>query len=224
MRLLYAAMSLAATVCWQPAPLIAANAPAASAPFYLGSSVGAVRVINGFTGRTEATIKSPGGRTWYACGAAEDDRTFLLCTQDKYYELRLANDGTPRWLTAPADIPVAARNTGNGNPLFAVSPDVFNPVITPDGSTIIAAAWTSELHAELAEFSARTGRLIAVLMPSIGMPGQGFPCQALWTDPSGSHLIAYCGVPGVANDAHFTSVDLHIPNTSGTTYAYTVVW
>ena len=65
-----------------------------------------------------------GHTTWYPCGAAPDDRTFLLCGTDQYDELRLGNDGKPQWRSAPADIPVAARNTGsNGDPEFAVSPD-----------------------------------------------------------------------------------------------------
>ena len=64
-----------------------------------------------------------GHTTWYPCGAAPDDRTFLLCGTHQYEELRLGDDGNPQWTSAPADIPVAARNTGgNGDPEFAVSP------------------------------------------------------------------------------------------------------
>ena len=100
---------------------------------------------------------------------------------------------------------------------------VFNPVITPDGSRVVAAAWTSFNVAELAEFSARTGRLLAVLIPAASMPGHGSPCQVLWTDPSGAHLIAYCGTPGVINGTRFTLVHLHIPDTSGTDFAG-VLW
>lgn len=311
----------------------AASAPAASAPFYLegwqGTGPLAVSVINGFTGQAEAAIAAPkdagsfpwmgGNRTWYPCGAAPDDRTFLLCDTDQYYELRLGDDGKPQSMTAPADIPVAARNTGsNGDPEFAISPDrrlaavatatrgimvlslvtgatrswtipsadgyatglswagvrylafqfwphprdndaggvrvldtqsaataalaasrliisnerklaggisgVFNPVITPDGSKVVAAAWTGFMVAELTEFSARTGRLIAVLMPAARMPGHGSPCQVLWTDPSGAHLIAYCGTPGVINGTRFTPVHLHVPGTSGTDYTGVLLW
>jgi hypothetical protein len=279
-----------------------------------------VSVINGFTGQADAAIAAPHGagsfpwvgrRTWYPCGAAPDDRTFLLCGTHQYWELRLGDDGKPQPMSAPADIPVAARNTGNGDPEFAVSPDrrqaavttatgimvlslvtgatrswtissadgyatglswagdrylafqfwsqprdsdvggvrvldtgsaataaltasrliisnerklaggisgVFNPVITPDGSKVVVAAWTSFNVAELAEFSARTGRLLAVLVPAAPMPGHGSPCQVLWTDPSGSHLIAYCGTAGVVNGTRFTPVHLHVPDTSGTDF------
>jgi hypothetical protein len=303
-----------------------ADAPAASAPFYLeawqGSGPLAVSVVNIFTGHVEATIAAPkdagsfpwmgGHRTWYPCGAAPDDRTFLLCDTDQYYELWLGDDGKPQSMSAPADIPVAARNNGsNGEPGFAVSPGarlaavttvtgaimvlslvtgatrswtipsgdgyatslswagdryvafqftsqsadsdaggvrlldtrsaataaltasrliignagkpaggglsgVFNPVITPDGSKIVAAVWTGFIVAELAEFSARTGRLIAVLIPPVHMPGHGSPCQVLWTDTSGAHLMAYCGTTGVVNGTRFTPVHLYVPDTSGT--------
>jgi hypothetical protein len=313
----------------------AASAPAASAPFYLGdyleggnTATPAVEVINGFTGHVEATIAAPHGAgslswargrpVWGPCGAAPDDRTFLLCGASQYWELRLGDDGKPQSMTGPADIPVAARNTGNGGPEFAVSADrrlaaditgtggimvlslvtgatrswtipsadgyptgvswagdryvafgfvsqsvdsdaggvrvldtsstataalaasrlvisnegklaggitgVFNPVVTPDGSKVVAAAWTGFNVAELAEFSAQTGRLLAVLMPAAHMPGSGNPCQVLWTDLSGAHLIAYCGTGGVVNGTRFTPVNLHVPNTSGIDFNTAVVW
>jgi hypothetical protein len=336
---LLVALSLAcssAAASPQAAGTTAAGAPASSAPFYLepylvrGSvSTPAVRVIDGFTGRVEATIAAPAGvgswswnpgrPVWYPCGAAPDDRTFLLCGARQYWELRLGDNGKPQRMSAPANIPVAARNNGsNGNPEFAVSADrrlaavttvtggimvlslvtgatrtwtipaadgsatslswaggrylafqftsqsgdsdaggvrvldtrsaataalkasrlvisnerklaggitgVFNPVITPDGSKIVAAAWKGFNVAELAEFSAQTGHLIAVLIPAASMPGHGNPCQALWTDTSGSHQIAYCGTGGVVNGTRFTPVNLHLPNTSGITYTGELVW
>jgi hypothetical protein len=330
MRPLLAALLLAGVLGCQSAGPAAASTPPPSAPFYLeaylvGGSVTTpgVRVINGFTGQVEASIAAPkdagswpwnpGRPVWYPCGAAPDDRTFLLCGADQYYELRLRNDGKPQPMSAPADIPVAARNNGsNGNPVFAVSSGarlaavttatggimvlslvtgatrswtipsadgyatglswagdryvafgfvspsgehdaggvrvldtrsaataaltasrliisnerklaggisgVFNPVITPDGSKILAAAWTGFNVAELAEFSARTGQRLAVLTPAASMPGHGFPCQVLWTDLSGAHLIAYCGTAGVVNGTRFTPVNLHLPDTSGTAF------
>jgi hypothetical protein len=311
----------------------AADASAASAPFYLaawqGSGPQAVSVIDGFTGHKEAAIAAPkdagsfpwmGGRkTWYPCGAAPDDRTFLLCGTKQYYVLRLGNNGKPQPMSSPADIPAAARNDGsNADPEFAVSPDrrlaavttstggimalslvtgvtrswtipaadgsatslswagdryvafqfsaqsrdrdaggvrvldtrsaataalaasrlvissehklaggitgVFNPVITPDGSKVVAAAWTGNYIAELAEFSARTGRLTAVLTPPAQMPGHGSPCLVLWTDTSGSHLITYCVNSGVVTGTRFTPVHLYVPDTSGISFNELVVW
>ncbi len=88
----------------------------------------------------------------------------------------------------------------------------------------MAAARTRFQVAELAEFSARTGQLIAVLIPAASMPGHGSPCQVLWTDPPGAHLIAYCGTAGVLNGTRFTPVHLHIPDTSGTDYTGVLLW
>jgi hypothetical protein len=328
---LLAALLLAGCANAAPPPRLAgtatASAQAASAPFYLDGGWATVSVINGFTGQVEATIAAPPGAgslswdpghpVWGPCGAAPDDRMFLLCGASQYWVLRLGDNGKPQSMTGPADIPVAARNTGNGGPQFAVSADrrfaaditdsgnimvlslvtgavrswaippgdgdaeslswagdryvafqftanslaplsldsdagvrvldtgstataalaasrlvistegtlaggitgVFNPVITPDGSKIVAAAWTGFQVVELAEFSAQTGRLLAVLIPAAPMPGHGYPCQALWTDLSGAHLIAYCdGTGGVVNGTRFTPVNLHVPNTSGIDY------
>ncbi len=314
---------------------VPASAPAASAPFYLAgyleggnTATPAVEVINGFTGQVEATIAAPHGvgslswdpgrPVWGPCGAAPDDRTFLLCGASQYWELRLGDDGKPQSMTGPANIPAAARNNGsNGGPDFAVSADrrfaadstgtgimvlslvtgatrtwtipsadgsasslswagdryvafefdaqsgdsdaggvrvldtasaattalaasrliissdgtptpgrseAFNPVITPDGSKILAAVFTGFIVAELAQFSAQTGRLLAVLVPPFHMPGSGTPCQVLWTDLSGAHLIAYCGGGGVVNGTHFTPVNLHLPNTSGIDFGTGIFW
>ncbi len=319
-----------------PVGLPAASAPPASAPFYVAgyleggnTATPAVEVINGFTGQVVATIAAPhgvgsllghpGGRpAWGPCGAAPDDRTFLLCGFSQYWELRLGDDGKPQSMTGPADIPVAARNNGtNGGPDFAVSADArfaadftgtgilvlslvtgatrtwaippgdgsasslswagdryvafefdaqsgdsdaggvrvldtasaaatalaasrlvissngtptnggseaFNPVITPDGSTIVAAVFTGFIIAEIAEFSAQTGRLLAVLIPPAHMPGSGVPCQVMWTDLSGAHMIVYCGTGGVVNGTRFTPVNLHLPNTSGTDFGTAIFW
>ena len=99
---------------------------------------------------------------------------------------------------------------------------IFNPVITPDGSMILTAVWTGFLVAGLAEFSSGTGRLEAVLVPPTHMPGHGTPCQVLWTNLSGSDLIADCGVTEVGNRGRLMPVRLFIPNTSGVVVG--VVW
>lgn len=93
--------------------------------------------------------------------------------------------------------------------------EVFNPVITPDGSKILAGAWTGFLVAELVEFSSTTGRLVAVLVPPAHMPGHGTPSQVLWTNLSGVHLLADCGGAGVVDGGRLTPVRLFIPDTSG---------
>ncbi|MDA8332551.1 MAG: hypothetical protein M0027_15375, partial [Candidatus Dormibacteraeota bacterium] len=99
---------------------------------------------------------------------------------------------------------------------------IFNPVITPNGSMILTAVWTGFLVAGLAEFSSRTGRLEAVLIPPTHMPGHGTPCQVLWTNLSGSDLIADCGVTEVGHRGRLMPVRLFIPDTSGVVVG--IVW
>jgi len=83
-----------------------------------------------------------------------------------------------------------------------------NPVITPDGSAVIAAlgGYTS---LEVAEFSARTGKALRVLIPAVTNPTQY--CGPLWTDPSGRHLLAACGdsTESSIDDGHLTHLPAH---------------
>jgi hypothetical protein len=217
----------------------AAGGPAASAPFYLewGTATPAVRVINGFTGRAEAVIAAPAGAgsfpwvgrtTWYPCGAAPDDRTFRYLAFQFISHPRDNDAGGVRALdtrsAATAALTASRLIISSERKLAGGISGVFNPVITPDGSKVVAAAWAGLNVAELAEFSARTGRLIAVLTAKAPMPGHGSPCQVLWTDPSGAHLIAYCGTPGVVNGTRFTPVHLHVPDTSGTVFTGVLLW
>ncbi len=310
-----AAPQLSTSPGWQPALPVAADAPASSAPYYLVlNGAGAVSVVNGFTGTMVATVAAPDRAHIDGIAAAPDDRTFVLYTSHRFYELRLGPSGTPQWLTAVAGTPpyagasfavsrdakLAAYPTGTGVAVvslatgarrsWASGPDgditdpswagdrylafqwqpltgrgtaaagirlldtqastsrpvlaasrlivsastlpaglrgLFNPVITPDGSKILTAAWTGpadSFTAEIAEFSARTGRLLAVLLPPAGMPGHGSPCTAVWTDPSGAHLMATCSVAGIVNGTRFTAANLNIPDTSGITLTPFLAW
>lgn len=305
----------AASPGWQPALPVAAGAPASSAPYYVWyGGPGGASVVNGFTGRTVAAVASPDRTQILGIAAARDDRTFVLYTSHRFYELRLGCSGKPQWQAAVAGPPppagtsfavspdarLAAYPTGTGVTVvslatgatrsWASGPDgditdpswagdrylafqwqpltgrgkaaagirlldtrtstsrpvlaasrlivsagklpaglrgLFNPVITPDGSKVVTAAWTGpagSLTAEIAEFSARTGRLLAVLLPPAGMPGHGFPCTAVWTDPSGAHLMAFCGISGIVNGTRFTAVNLHLPDTSGITLSPFLAW
>jgi hypothetical protein len=261
-----------------------------------------------------AAVASPDRTQILGIAAARDDRTFVLYTSHRFYELRLGCSGKPQWQAAVAGTPppagtsfavspdarLAAYPTGTGVTVvslatgatrsWASGPDgditdpswagdrylafqwqpltgrgkaaagirlldtrtstsrpvlaasrlivsagklpaglrgLFNPVITPDGSKVVTAAWTGpagSLTAEIAEFSARTGRLLAVLLPPAGMPGHGFPCTAVWTDPSGAHLMAFCGISGIVNGTRFTAVNLHLPDTSGITLSPFLAW
>ncbi|HEV2372478.1 MAG TPA: hypothetical protein VGS19_09920 [Streptosporangiaceae bacterium] len=65
-----------------------------------------------------------------------------------------------------------------------------HPMITPDGSAVIATLGRGR-SLEVAEFSARTGQPVQVLVPAVANPAQY--CGPLWTDRSGQHLLAACG-------------------------------
>jgi hypothetical protein len=65
-----------------------------------------------------------------------------------------------------------------------------NPLITPDGSAVIATLGRGTAL-EVAEFSVRTGRVLRVLIPAVANAAQY--CGPLWTDSSGQHLLAACG-------------------------------
>jgi hypothetical protein len=91
-------------------------------------------------------------------------------------------------------------------------------LITPDGSKVFATVVTGlpdNPAAEVMEFSAQTGRALAVVSPRAGESGMGSSCLALWTDPSGDRLIAECGQVGEAitiTGGHFAVADLHVPS------------
>ena len=96
---------------------------------------------------------------------------------------------------------------------------LIGPLITPDGSTVFTAMVSGgsvNPVAEVVEFSARTGQALRAVTPPAGESGTGQWCGALWTDPSGQHLLAACGdVPpggqGRIDDGHFTRMNLHVP-------------
>lgn len=300
---------------WLPSLPVASAAPASSAPYYVildgGAGLG-VAVTDGFTGRTVATVRSPDRTRVDGVAAAGDDRTFVMYSSKRFYELRLGSNGRPSWVRALAGTPPL------GGTAFAVSPDaqfagwptgtgitvvslvtgvarswadgpsgnvsdpswagdrylafqwqplgrrgaayagvrlldtyaggsvlsssrmvvaagqlpkgmrgILDPLISADGSSVVTAVWTGpagRLTAEIAKFSARTGRLIAVLLPPASMPGHGFPCTAVWMDPSAAHLMASCGVSGVVDGTRFTEVNLNLPNTSGITFNPFLAW
>jgi hypothetical protein len=96
---------------------------------------------------------------------------------------------------------------------------LFNWIITPDGSKLFAAAWTgpnATITAEIEEFSVRTGKLLAVVMPPASMAGHGDPCQVVWTDPDGAHAMADCGTDAIINNGIPVGANLSLPNDSGT--------
>lgn len=59
-----------------------------------------------------------------------------------------------------------------------------------------------------------------MLLPPVSLPGHGFPCTMVWTDPSGAHLMATCGISGIVNGTRYTRANLHLPDTSGITLSW----
>ncbi len=88
----------------------------------------------------------------------------------------------------------------------------------PDGPEVFATAVTGlpdNPGAEVVEFSARTGRALAVVSPRDDESGMGTSCLALWTDPSGEQLTAECGSlggGGVITDGRFAAAGLRVPS------------
>ncbi len=93
---------------------------------------------------------------------------------------------------------------------------VGSPLISANGSRLFATVrWRGggqqDPMAEVVEFSARTGRALAVVSPPVDESGMGAWCGALWTDPSGTRATAICAGSGSIDRGHFTSADLHLP-------------
>jgi hypothetical protein len=65
-----------------------------------------------------------------------------------------------------------------------------NAMITPDGSVVIATIGRGT-RLEVAEFSARTGKALRVVVPAVNNPASY--CGPLWTDASARHVLVACG-------------------------------
>jgi hypothetical protein len=92
--------------------------------------------------------------------------------------------------------------------------DLAYPLISEDGSKLFATTlWGGPSHskAEVVEFSALTGKALAVVAPAEGESGTGSWCGALWTDPSGSQAAAVCAGQGRIVGGRFVGADLHAP-------------
>ena len=63
----------------------------------------------------------------------------------------------------------------------------------------------------VAEYSVRTGRLLATVAPPVttGFPGQ--VCVALWSSPSGGRVVSFCGPYERYDHGHVSLVTIHPP-------------
>ncbi len=113
---------------------------------------------------------------------------------------------------------------------FGKIDNLTDVLLTPDGSKVFATAVSGlpdNPGAEVVEFSARTGRALAVVSPRAGESGMGTSCLALWTDPSGDQLTAECGDLGGAlaiAGGHWVTADLHVPSYNFSTGRGLIAW
>ena len=88
-------------------------------------------------------------------------------------------------------------------------------LITPDGSRVLVTRVMlpdQDYTDSVLEYSVRTGRQLAQVMPTIRTPYAGPPCVPLWTNPSGKQVISFCGGHGKRYDhGHLSRVTLHPP-------------
>jgi hypothetical protein len=88
-------------------------------------------------------------------------------------------------------------------------------LITPDASRVLVTRVTGpDQHYtdSVVEYSVRTGRQLAQVMPTVRTPYAGPPCVPLWTNPSGQQVISFCGGHGERYDhGRLSRVTLHPP-------------
>jgi hypothetical protein len=92
--------------------------------------------------------------------------------------------------------------------------DLAYPLISADGSKVFATMlWggPAKRKAEVVEFSARTGRALAVVAPAADESRMDSWCGVLWINPSGTRATAVCGGEGRIVSGRFTSRNLHAP-------------
>ncbi len=147
------------------------------------------------------------GGTGSALSWAADDRTLAFARLiDGRYNVRLLDTTAPGSSLA-ASLALTLNWSGNDRRFShgrAVNNnDTFGALLTPDGSKIVVATVTQSKHpltAEFAftEFSARTGKVVAVLGRWWFIRHWPQQQQAvLWTNADGSTLIVVAHRPGV---------------------------
>lgn len=157
-----------------------------------------------------ATSLSWAGDRWLAFDWSDASRAAQVARQQS--GLRLLDTAAPG-----ADL-MSSRLIVSAGASFGSFGGLTGPLITPDGSKVFATMVSGvpmNPMAEVVEFSARTGQALGAVTPPAGESGPGQWCGALWTDPSGQHLLAACGVPpggqGRVDNGHFTRMNLHVP-------------
>ena len=86
-----------------------------------------------------------------------------------------------------------------------------NPLISQDGTVLFASLATGPHGTQtvIARFSARSGRLQAVLTKPGGAGPAAHYCGVLWASPDGHHLLTQCGsAQGSVTGDHYTPIRL----------------
>jgi RNA polymerase sigma-70 factor, ECF subfamily len=84
-----------------------------------------------------------------------------------------------------------------------------DPLVTADGSTLFATMASGDRTA-IVSFSARSGKLEAVLTPVASAGQSPLYCGILWTDPHGRHLLTQCGTAQASIEGNrYTPIHLH---------------
>jgi hypothetical protein len=173
-------------------------------------ATGTVRVW-GSSDRGSAASLSWADNRWLAFDWSDASRAAQVARQQS--GLRLLDT------TAPGTDLMSSRLVVSQSARFGSFGGLTGPLITPDGSKVFATMVSgvpANPVAEVVEFSARTGQPLGAVTPPAGESGTGQWCGALWTDPSGQHLLAACGgIPpggqGRVDNGHFTRMNLHVP-------------
>jgi hypothetical protein len=158
----------------------------------------------------QPVIESLGG-TGSALSWAADDRTLAFPRLiDGRYKVRLLDTMAPGSSLAASRLALSLNWSGRANSRrfshgrAVNNTDTFGALLTPDGSKIVCATVTQSLHpltSEFAftEFSARTGKVVAVL--GRWRFTRRWPEQeqaVLWTNADGSTLLVLAHRPGVS--------------------------
>jgi hypothetical protein len=99
-----------------------------------------------------------------------------------------------------------------------------DPVVTPDGSAVIVpnsvcvrACGVYEVNPHgvftnsVAEYSTRTGQMIAYVAPPVTSSFPGTLCEPVWTDPSGVQVVTSCGHPEWYDRGHVSRIPVYLP-------------
>jgi hypothetical protein len=99
-----------------------------------------------------------------------------------------------------------------------------DPVLTPDGSTLIVpravclrACGAAEVMQagvftdSVVEYSSRTGKVIAAVAPPVTSSFPGTLCEPVWTDPSGVQVVTSCGHPLWYDRGHVRRITVYMP-------------